>query len=241
MPSRVAVQSRPSVISRFGAFVLDRFPFAAPAAVAALQSVAGGDLSRESDIERARGELPQALRRSLAAPPPDLPENAPGMGAASRWTHAVDELNGACDGFLRRLSIEQSLTADERREIYRGMALTRATDNRLKAFFTGGEVRYGEGAFQGKGFRSLGQEAIYAAAIRLRRGAEYRTPDGWRGDVIAPLIRDLGATLAMKCDGDTVRMVLSAQMGKAGPPMNGKDLHTGDFAAGVLPPAAPLG
>ena len=240
MSSRVAVQSRPSVISRFGAFVLDRFPFAARGAVAALQSVAGGDLSRDTDVERARGELPQALRRSLAAPPPDLPDNAPGMDAASRWSHAVDELAVACDGFLRRIAIERSLTADERREIYRGMAITRATDNRLKAFFTGGEVRYGAAAFQGKGFRSLGQEAIYAAAIRLRRGPEYATHDGWRGDVVAPLIRDLGATLAMKCDGATVRMVLSAQMAKAGPPMNGKDLHTGDFAAGVLPPAAPL-
>jgi 2-oxoisovalerate dehydrogenase E1 component len=240
MSSRVEVQSRPSVISRFGAFVLDRFPFAARAAVAALQSVAGGDLSRGTDVDRARGELPHALRRSLAAPPPDLPDNAPGMDAASRWSHAVDELIGACDGFLRRIAVERSLTADERREIYRGMAITRATDNRLKAFFTGGEVRYGDAAFQGKGFRSLGQEAIYASAVRLRRGPEYATADGWRGDVIAPLIRDLGATLAMKCDGATVRMVLSAQMAKAGPPMNGKDLHTGDFAAGVLPPAAPL-
>ena len=64
-----------------------------------------------------------------------------------------------------------SLTPDERLEILRGMLLTRATDNRLKTFFTGGEVRYGGAAFQGKGFRSLGQEAIYAAAIRLRRGA----------------------------------------------------------------------
>ena len=35
-------------------------------------------------------------------------------------------------------------------------------------------------------------------------------------------------------------MVLSAQMGKAGPPMNGKDLHVGDFACGILPAAAPL-
>ncbi len=80
----------------------------------------------------------------------------------------------ACDGFLRREAIEASLTADERREILRGMLLTRATDNRLKTFFIGGDVRYGSAAFQGKGFRSLGQEAIYAAAIRLRRGAEYR-------------------------------------------------------------------
>ncbi len=51
------------------------------------------------------------------------------------------------------------------------MILTRAIDNRLKAFFTGSEVRYGSGTFQGKGFRSLGQEAIYASALRLRRGA----------------------------------------------------------------------
>src|SRR4029078_3892662 len=35
-------------------------------------------------------------------------------------------------------------------------------------------------------------------------------------------------------------MIRRAQMGKAGPPMFGKDLHTGDFAWGVLPAAAPL-
>ena len=72
------------------------------------------------------------------------------------------------------------------------MVLTRATDNRLKTFFTSAEVRYGDTTFQGKGFRSLGQEAIYAAGIRLRRGASYRSEDGWQGDVVAPMIRDLG-------------------------------------------------
>ena len=35
-------------------------------------------------------------------------------------------------------------------------------------------------------------------------------------------------------------MVLSAQMAKAGPPMNGKDLHLGDFESGILPATAPL-
>ncbi|HEX2121522.1 MAG TPA: thiamine pyrophosphate-dependent enzyme, partial [Thermoanaerobaculia bacterium] len=84
-----------------------------------------------------------------------------------------------------------------------------------------------------KGFRSLGQEAIYAACIRLRREAF--------GDVISPMIRDLGAVLAMHNAPETVRMVLSAQMGKAGPPMNGKDLHVGDWAHGILPAMAPLG
>src|SRR6266571_6780970 len=121
------------------------------------------------------------------------------------------------------------------------MLLTRATDNRLKTLFTGGEVRYGTTAFQGKGFRSLGQEAIYAAGIRLRRGAAYRHPGhGWTGDVIGPVIRDLGITLAMRPEPDTVRMVLNAQMGKVGPPLDGKDLHIGDFGWGILPPAAPL-
>ena len=103
------------------------------------------------------------------------------MAGSSRWSAAVDELIDACDGFLRRASIEASLTGDERREILRGMALTRATDNRLKTLFTSGEVRFQDAPFQGKGFRSLGQEAIYAAAIRFRRGAEYQRCEGVEG------------------------------------------------------------
>src|SRR5262249_22663744 len=110
-----------------------------------------------------------------------------------------------------------------------------------KAFFAGSEVRYKDVAFQGKGFRSLGQEAIYGAPLRLKRGPGYRASDGsFTGDVVAPLIRDLGAALAMRPQGDTVRMVLAAQTGKAGPPMDGKDLHVGDFAWGILPATAPL-
>jgi len=146
-----------------------------------------------------------------------------------------------CDGYLHRQALRASFTADERREMLRGIALTRATDNRLKTFFTGGDVRYGTASFQGKGFRSLGQEAIYGAALRLRRGDRYRGEDGeWLGDVVSPLIRDAGVALAKRPEAATVRMILSAQMGKAGPPMNGKDLHVGDFEYGVLPPAAPL-
>ena len=88
----------------------------------------------------------------------------------------------------------------------RGMILTRAVDNRLKAFFTGSEVRYGNTPFQGKGFRSLGQEAIYAAPLRFKRGAAFRAADGtWQGDVVAPIIRDLGAAIAMRHDRETVR------------------------------------
>ncbi|HYT67002.1 MAG TPA: thiamine pyrophosphate-dependent enzyme [Vicinamibacterales bacterium] len=241
MDPRVAVQVRPSLAARFGAFVLERYPFAAAAASSALDAVASGELSGGADaIERARAKLGPALRRLLPAPPADLPETTPAVAAGTRWAAAVDDLVDACDGFLRRAAIAASLTTDERREMLRGMALTRATDNRLKAFFIGGEVRYGNAPFQGKGFRSLGQEAIYAAGIRLRRGEAYRRNGEWHGDVVAPLIRDLGVAIAMKPDADTVRIVLSAQMAKAGPPMNGKDLHIGDFSWGILPASAPL-
>jgi TPP-dependent pyruvate/acetoin dehydrogenase alpha subunit len=83
---------------------------------------------------------------------------------------------------------------------------------------------------------------VYAAAIRLRRGPTYRGLDGrWTGDVVAPMIRDLGVAIGMRPDPATVWMALNAQAGKAGPPHGGKDLTIGDFDWGVLPPSAPLG
>jgi 2-oxoisovalerate dehydrogenase E1 component len=168
-------------------------------------------------------------------------ETTPGVSMRDRLARAVDALVDACDGFLRREAIALGLTEDERREILRGMLLTRALDTRLKQFFSGSEVQYEGTPFQGKGFRSLGQEAIYAAAIRLRRGARWRSEDGtWTGDVIGPIIRDVGAALGMRPEPQTIRMVLNAQMGKAGPPMDGRDLHIGDFDWGIVPATAPL-
>jgi 2-oxoisovalerate dehydrogenase E1 component len=229
--------------ARFAAFVAERHPFALQPATEAFRAVCATDPGRDADaIDALRAPLAEALRLSTAGTAPaSLPETTPGVTAAQRLRAAGEELIEACDGFLRREAIAASLTPSERVEILRGMVLTRATDNRLKSFFAGNEVRYGGVAFQGKGFRSLGQEAIYAAAIRLRRGESYRNPEGsWSGDVVAPLIRDLGAAIAMQPTPETVRMALNAQMGKAGPPMNGKDLHFGDLGLGILPPAAPL-
>src|SRR5256712_3757085 len=178
------------------------------------------------------GDCDQALRDALATGIA-IPDTTPGIAASERLQQAVSEVIDACHGFVRREEIVESLTADEKSEMLRGMILTRALDNRLKQFFTGGEGRWGNTSFQGKGFRSLGQEAIYAAPMRLRRGHG--------GDVISPMIRDLGAALCMHNTPETIRLVLNAQMGKAGPPMNGKDLHVGDFEHGILPAMAPLG
>ena len=226
----------------FGAFVLERYPFAAMSAREALAAATGASPVLESGIDRLREPFTREFRARLQRLAPiDVPDPTPCVSATRRFDQAIEDAVNACDGFLRRAAIRASLTSDERVEILRGMIMTRATDNRLKAFFTNGEVRYGDSVFQGKGFRSLGQEAIYGAAIRLRRGNQHREGNEWRGDVVAPLIRDLGVTIAMRPEPETIRRVLSAQMGKAGPPMNGKDLHIGDMQFGIWPAVAPLG
>jgi len=244
--SRSAEISRLSGLdSRLGAFVAERHPLALTLALESLAAVRKGSPGEtDKQIESWRVPFRRGLAKrlyDLLTAPDGIDETTPGVKALKRLEQARAEIVESCDGFLAREAIRASLTADERREILRGMVLTRAVDNRLKQFFMGGEVRWGEKSFQGKGFRSLGQEAIYAAGIRLRRGPKHQNADGtWNGDVLAPVIRDLGLTLVMRHDEGAVRQVLSAQMGKAGPPMFGKDLHTGDWAWGVLPAAAPL-
>ena len=241
MPRTAPAGPAAGLAARFASFITERYPFAFDVATEAFAAAGGNEPADEEAIEAARRRLVVSLRDRLARTSPGgTVEPTPRTSASARFSQAVDDLVDACDGWMRRAAIRASLTREERLEILRGMLLTRATDNRLKVFFTGGEVRYEGVAFQGKGFRSLGQEAIYAAAIRLRRGEAFRVDGEWRGDVVAPLIRDLGAALAMKPDAATVRMVLSAQMGKAGPPMNGKDLHIGDLGHGILPASAPL-
>lgn len=232
--------------SRLSAFVTERHPLALQLALDVFDQAGGSKLKPRdhAGLEALRGPFRRELARRLYGTlkvPDGTDQTTPGTTAVKRMEQARAELVEACDGFLRRESIALSLTKDERIEILRGMVLTRAVDNRLKQFFMGGEVRWGDKAFQGKGFRSLGQEAIYAAGIRLKRGPKYRDDAGdWRGDVVAPVIRDIGVALAMRHDAEAIRMIFTAQMGKDGPPMYGRDLHTGDFAWGVLPATAPL-
>jgi 2-oxoisovalerate dehydrogenase E1 component len=233
----------PTVVDRLLSFVLERYPFALPPVQRALEACeAAARNADQNAIEQLRPALCRELANQLGEiAARDLPDTTPGVTATARLQAARDELVEACDGFLIREAIARSLTDDERREILRGMILTRAVDNRLKQFFLSGEIKYHDIPFQGKGFRSLGQEAIYAAAIRLKRGQKFRDPShGWHGDIVGPIIRDLGVALAMRPDPSTVRMVFNAQMAKSGPPMDGRDLHIGDWEWGILPATAPL-
>ena len=145
---------------RFASFVAERHPFALAPAVAAFEAVCPADPGRDAGaIEALRPRLAQSLLREFAASPPapGLPETTPGVSVAERLEEARRELLESCDGFLAREAIAAGLTREERIEILRGMLLTRATDNRLKAFVSGSEVRHRGTPFQGKGFRSLGQ------------------------------------------------------------------------------------
>ena len=227
---------------RFLAFVTEQFPLASDTVMSVFDRAAKKPGESTRAIDALRAPIARALRSAVTWPPggEDV-EATPAVSVSTRRAQSVDALVTAIDDFLVRESIAAGFTDDERLEMLRGMILTRAVDTRLKVFFSGSEVRYGNTPFQGKGFRSLGQEAIYAAAIRLRRGADWRAEDGtWQGDVIGPIIRDVGAALAMRNDPATIRMVLNAQMGKAGPPMDGRDLHIGDFEWGIVPATAPL-
>ncbi len=232
-----------SLTERLQAFAIERFPSGAAEICAALESLLATLDGRDGiAIDRLREAARNAVRERFEAAAPALSlETSPAVQAGERYAAETRRLVDEVDGFLHREAIRASISREEKRELLKGMCLTRATDNQLKAFFLGGEIRYEGGGFQGKGFRSLGQEAIYAAPLRLRRGPAYRGEDGtWRGDVVAPLIRDAGAALAMHPEAETVRMILSAQAGKAGPPMDGRDFHIGDLNRGILPASAPL-
>ncbi len=149
---------------------------------------------------------------------------------------------------MRRLAHYMAITVDLRLEWQRCMTRTRALDTALKSIFTDGVETPDGGRFGGKGFRSTWQEGVVAVATALRRQPDAprdaRPGAGYDGDVVAPMIRDIGLGLAM---GDTPLDVMAANLGKVKSNQNGgwedaggRDLHVGAWHVGVLPPTAPL-
>lgn len=145
---------------------------------------------------------------------------------------------------LRRLAHYMSIRLDQRLEWQRNMLRTRALDERLKQVFAEGMETPDGGRFGGKGFRSTWQEGVVAIATALERDLDDVPSSPYAGDRVAPMIRDVGLSLAM---GDRPADVFAAQMGKSGsnqngghPGAGGRDLHIGCWERGVLPPTAPL-
>ena len=199
---------------------------------ARIRNPAGGPrLDAQAIDDAARPPSPRRSRSALAPPagrpwrhdPARRRRSALRAGGRRRF---VD----ACDGFLRRAAIRASLTPTSGARSCAAWLLTRATDNRLKTFFTAAKCATATRRFRARDSARSGRRRSTPRASGCGAATVSRTDGGWTGDVIAPIIRDLGVALAMRPDAETVRMVLIAQMAKAGPPMNGKDLHIGDFA-----------
>ncbi len=124
--------------------------------------------------------------------------------------------------------IPHGLERQQLLEIYRYLRLTRSLEERLVNLFRQSKVVGGL-------FRSLGQEGeSVASAYALRR----RT-DG-TGDILSPLIRNLGSMLVM---GALPVEVLRQYMAKGDSPTRGKELniHFADYQRGFIGQISPLG
>jgi pyruvate dehydrogenase E1 component alpha subunit/2-oxoisovalerate dehydrogenase E1 component alpha subunit len=115
------------------------------------------------------------------------------------------------------------LTAAQRLDLYYWMRLTRSLEERLVNLYRQTKVVGGL-------FRSLGQEAdAVGSAYALERG-----------DILSPLIRNLGSMLVK---GATPVEILKQYMAKGDSPTRGRELniHFGDTERGFIGQISPLG
>src|SRR5881398_314265 len=118
------------------------------------------------------------------------------------------------------------LTREQLLEIYRYLRVTRTLEERLTALYRQSKVIGGL-------FRSLGQEGeSVASAYALERGKH--------GDILSPLIRNLGSMLVM---GARPVEILRQYMAKADGPTRGRELnvHFNDLELGYLGQISHLG
>ena len=116
-----------------------------------------------------------------------------------------------------------------RTELLRWMIRARLADERISTL-------YRQGAIPGKVFLGKGQEALSAALGMLLR----QPRPGRRGDILAPLIRDMGARLAF---GEPLLEVARVHLMRATSVMRGRDgnIHRGDLSRNILPMISHLG
>ncbi|HEX9939378.1 MAG TPA: thiamine pyrophosphate-dependent dehydrogenase E1 component subunit alpha [Longimicrobium sp.] len=127
-----------------------------------------------------------------------------------------------------RAAIPHGLTREQLLDMYRLVRLTRSLEEKLELLFKQSKVIGGL-------FRSLGQEGeSVASAYALRRRS-----DG-TGDVLSPLIRNLGSMLTI---GATPAEVVRQYMAKGDSPARGKELniHFTDYQRGFIGQISPLG
>jgi TPP-dependent pyruvate/acetoin dehydrogenase alpha subunit len=116
-----------------------------------------------------------------------------------------------------------NITKEQYLEMYYFIKLNREIEDKLSFLYRQGKVVGGL-------YRSKGQEAISV-------GSAYALEPG---DVVAPLIRNMGAVLVK---GFTAREIFAQYMGKISSPTKGRDttMHLGDLKRNVVAPISNLG
>src|SRR6266496_5376344 len=116
-----------------------------------------------------------------------------------------------------------STLRDEYTKAFRWMLLARVLDDKFASLYRAGKIH--GGVFLGRG-----QEALSAAVGMALR----------KGDVFAPLIRDLAGRLAF---GEPMLDAVRTYLGSASGPMRGRDgnIHRGRPREGLLPMVSHLG
>ncbi|HEX6039858.1 thiamine pyrophosphate-dependent dehydrogenase E1 component subunit alpha [Longimicrobium sp.] len=140
----------------------------------------------------------------------------------TRYTDMANKTKARTEAIPHGLSREQLL------EMYRLVRLTRSLEERLELLFKQSKVIGGL-------FRSLGQEGeSVASAYALRRR------DDGTGDMLSPLIRNLGSMLTI---GTRPVEVVKQYMAKGDSLARGKELniHITDFDRGFIGQISPLG
>jgi len=120
-----------------------------------------------------------------------------------------------------RAAIVQALSRDAKLELYRGLLRARLHDIELKRWVRTGVIS--------KAWLGTGEEATTVGPVHaLRRGE----------DIVAPMIRNAAACCEM---GMPIVDMLRAYLATADSPSQGRDLHVGALARGVLQPISHVG
>lgn len=120
-----------------------------------------------------------------------------------------------------RAQIVTALTPDSKLQLYRGLLRARLHDIELKRWVRTGVIS--------KAWLGTGEEATTVGPVHaLERGK----------DIVAPMIRNAAACCEM---GMPIADMLRAYLATADSPSQGRDLHVGSMAYGVLQPISHVG
>lgn len=159
------------------------------------------------------------------APPRGKKKAAPAAKVIEVLPPLRHTLPGDAKGFIRARALKDhaGLSKAQLVELYRLLFETRRLEEHLVALYRQSKVVGGV-------YRSLGQEATAVGCAYAMRN----------GDLVQPLIRDLGAALTHGC---TPLAMLRQYMAKATGPSGGRDLnqHFSDPQVGILGPVSMLG